>query len=157
MTRTAKISIAGGVVVGLVLVLRAKAKTEQKKEDAESFRQLLRETIIASSLGALGQTAFNPEYLKNLIDAGKQGIPILTPQKAKELAKDIADAWSWYNDNEAAIYGVFEKLNSRVKVSQVAKAYLEDEDTGLLGDLMSKLSEEEFTKIKARLNKLKDY
>jgi hypothetical protein len=150
---------AAGVGAGVLLVGAVFLSVRHSNRDkrASLFLKVLRELIDGGSIGELKESAFNPRYLAVLKTKVKGVIPVIPKSRAIALAKTIYGSWHWYNDDEDAIYGVFDKLKSKVMVSQVADSYLSEHGAGLLTHLSDKLSEAEFNKIKQQVNNLKDY
>ena len=93
---------------------------------------------------------FSPNYYK-----GKSGAPLITVAKAFELAKIIYDAKGYFNDDEAAVYGVFQQLSYKTQVSFFAEKFFDKYKVSLLGYLQSFLNETEMATVAAIVNKLK--
>lgn len=159
MSMKNRLFIAAGVAAVGMLGASAYYHVRNRERDrrASSFLKLIRETLVAGDLGSLSLTAFNPDYLQALKEKGKGPIATLPRSTAHKKAQTIKDALNWYNDDEGVIYGVFDSLNSKVKVSQVADAFLSDHSTSLLHALLSSLSEDEFKIVKDKIKKRKDY
>lgn len=93
---------------------------------------------------------FSPNYYK-----GKSGAPLITVAKAFELGKIIYDAKGYFNDDEAAVYGVFQQLSYKTQVSFLAEKFFDKYKVSLLGYLQSFLNETEMATVAAIVNKLK--
>lgn len=93
---------------------------------------------------------FSPNYYK-----GKSGAPLITVAKAFELGKIIYDAKGYFNDDEAAVYGVFQQLSYKTQVSFFAEKFFDKYKVSLLGYLQSFLNETEMANVAAIVNKLK--
>ena len=148
-----------GVTIGLLLVASVGASVRAAGRDrrAGDFRKLLRETIVAGSVGGLANTAFNPHYRKSLTAQRGKVLRSLPQKKAEDYADEINGALKWYNDDEDAIHAVFAKLTNKLKVSQVAAAFLDRHKAELLPKLIDRLSDAEFTRIKNRIKSLPDH
>jgi hypothetical protein len=70
-----------------------------------------------------------------------------TEEQAKTMARHIENSFSWYNDDEAKIIGVFRQIPNRVNVSQVSYEYSRLFGRDMLSDLQDYLSEERMSEI----------
>jgi len=96
----------------------------------------------------------NPDFEIAARNMAGSNLIVLKKEKAKELATKIKDAWSWFNDDEEAIYTVFRSLKDKVQVSQVSAAY----KGNLKSDLTSKLDkEDELSVVLEIIQKLPNY
>jgi len=103
----------------------------------------------AKNLDTLKQAKyFNPLYYQNI--ANKP----LGELEAKEIAKDIYDAWGVFNDDEPAIYSAFGKLSNKTNISQLAEVYYNQYKKDLRSDLLNGLSDSEQNTLMGVINTL---
>jgi len=126
-------------------------RTHRRDRRATAYLQAQREMTVPGEIGTLRRTAFNPDYLDELVAEGMRGIISLPTAEAKEKAQEIKNAWGVFDDDEETLNGIFRKLDYNVHVSQVAKAYEAIDSLSLLDRLKEDLSETEFGTIKQML------
>lgn len=131
----AMVLIVGGKITSLFSFGKDSA---EEKANAAQLQQLNNSNV------------FSPNYYK-----GKSGAPLITVAKAFELAKIIYDAKGYFNDDEAAVYGVFQQLSYKTQVSFFAEKFFDKYKVSLLGYLQSFLNETEMATVAAIVNKLK--
>jgi hypothetical protein len=105
----------------------------------------------------LSEKALEDQEKKNNIWAGvaslqktikpTQKIILLTFNDSNIIAKKINDAWSFYNDDEEAVYAAFRGLRYQTQVSSLVDAYRKLYNKDLLTTLKSNLSDTEFTEV----------
>ena len=102
---------------------------------------------------ALNQMAtdnyFNPNYWKQ-----QPGALIITESYTRQFTETIYEAYGWFNDDEAAIYGIFEQMKTKSQVSWLAMKFQEYYNKSLLEYLKSFLNSEELATIATIINKL---
>jgi hypothetical protein len=118
--------------------------TEEKKEEAEVKNQMQQ-----LSTG----NYFDPDYYKK----GGAGTLLLTVSGATNLSKIIYDAKGILNDDEAAVYGVFQSLKAKSQVSFLAEVFFKTYKKSLLAYLQSFLNDTELAIVAKICNKLPDY
>jgi len=156
--KNTQLKYVGFATGGLLLVsLAFSYRSHRKDKKASDFLQLVREMVVPGELGELKKTAFNESYLSELRKEGKRGLLVLTVSKALEHAKKIESSFAWYDDDEDAVYGVFDLLKDHLQVSQVAQAYLTKYQETLLSILQARLSDSEFEVIKKKLQSKRNY
>ena len=131
----AMVLIVGGKITSLFSFGKDSA---EEKANAAQLQQLNNSNV------------FSPNYYK-----GKSGAPLITVAKAFELAKIIYDAKGYFNDDEAAVYGVFQQLSYKTQVSFFAEKFFDKYKVSLLGYLQSFLNETEMATVAGIVNKLK--
>ncbi len=92
---------------------------------------------------------FSPNYYKN-----KPGALLITVAKAFELSKIIYDAKGYFNDDEAAVYGVFQSLKAKTQVSFLAEKFFDKYQVSLWGYLQNMMNEKELGTVANIVNKL---
>ena len=68
--------------------------------------------------------------------------------EAKQKAEKIKKAWGVFNDDEEAIFTIFEQTQSKTNVSQIADEYRKLTGKTLIRDLIEKLSFEELATVR---------
>lgn len=148
MTRETKIillsTLAMGTIVGLVMI-----RQRNRKELDEIIDK------INTGQGATGtvddlkhNNAFNPEYFK-----GKTGL--LSGNEAVAQAKIIYNAKGIVNDDEDAVYGVFNRAKSKAVISQIAMAFQILYKVSMYDYIRSMFSDSEMQKLQFRIDQLK--
>jgi len=89
---------------------------------------------------------WNPLYFQEVSDAKKK-TTYITTAGADKVAKQIFDAFNWYNDNEEQIYGTLRLLKNQVQLSQVCYRYSLIYKVDLGREIQSRLSDSEFTQV----------
>ncbi|MFY0689149.1 MAG: hypothetical protein JXQ90_18410 [Cyclobacteriaceae bacterium] len=136
---------ASGCALSLYVVLRNRG---QDKLASELLREL-NKRLHPKTSGLLGEAAFDIHYKDELIREGRQ-IRAIKPQVASDYANEIHSAWnskSFWRDDINKILGTFSKLQNKVAVSQVAKAYLSNHGINLTDQLTKNLDKEAISKI----------
>lgn len=116
------------------------ADSEQDKKDKAAIEVTKNENF------------FDPTFYQELMK--KNYCLILTPSGQKTYAKIIYDAKGVFNDDEAAIYGVFRALKCKTQISSLAKGFFDNYKVDLYGFLENVLNLEELGKISEIVNKL---
>ena len=96
---------------------------------------------------------FDPDYWRS----GGAGTLIITLGAAQNYAAIIKNAKGILNDDEAAVYGVFQSLKTRSQVSFLAMVFFQQYGQSMLGFLQSFLNESEMTTVAKITNKLPAY
>jgi hypothetical protein len=96
---------------------------------------------------------FDPDFYKK----GGAGTMLLTMSAASSYAKIIYDAKGILNDDEAAVYGVFQSLKTRSQVSFLSEVFFKTYKKSLIAYLMSFLNDSELAIVAKICNRLPDY
>ena len=105
---------------------------------------------IKQSLSTLAnEDYFNPNYYARHLPA-----KILTVSDGNKFSERIYNAKQLINDDEAAVYGVFQLLRTKTQVSSLANYFQSKYQKSLLGFLQSFLNESELSNIATIINKL---
>lgn len=96
---------------------------------------------------------FDPDYWRT----GGSGTLLLTVGAAQNYAAILKNAKGIFNDDEAAVYGVFQSLKTRSQVSFLAMVFFQQYGQSMLGFLQSFLNESEMTTVAKITNKLPAY
>ncbi len=70
-----------------------------------------------------------------------------TDSQADNLSDHIWNAFGFFNDDEAKIFGVFRTVKYRANVSQIADSFAKRYSRDLLSELQSRLSDSELTEL----------
>lgn len=116
-------------------------KSEDDKKAEEAF--------LAAQSQLANENYFDPDYFQN-----KPGAIIMTVASANALAKIIYDAKSVINDDEAAVYGVFQSLRTKTQVSFLAYIFFKNYKKSLLSYLLSMFNASEMEALARITNKL---
>ena len=95
---------------------------------------------------------FDPDFYKK-----ETGAIIITVASAQRLAKIIYDADQIINDDEAAVYGVFQSLKTKAQVSFLASIFFMMYKKSLLGYLSAFLDQNEMANVATICNRLPSY
>ena len=95
---------------------------------------------------------FDPDFYKK-----ETGAIILTVASAQRLSKIIYDADQIINDDEAAVYGVFQSLKTKAQVSFLAYIFFMMYKKSLLGYLSAFLDQNEMANVATICNRLPSY
>ena len=93
---------------------------------------------------------FDPDYWRT----GGAGTLLLTVGAAQNYAAILKNAKGVFNDDESAVYGVFQSLKTRSQVSFLAMVFFQQYGQSMLGFLQSFLNETEMTTVAKITNKL---
>jgi len=93
---------------------------------------------------------FSPNYYKQFGNAH-----LLTVASARGLNKIIFDAKGYFNDDEAAVYGVFGQLTYKTQVSFLADQFFLVYKQSLYGFLQNMFNDKELAQVAIIVNKLK--
>lgn len=93
---------------------------------------------------------FDPDYWRT----GGAGTLLLTVGAAQNYAAILKNAKGILNDDESAVYGVFQSLKTRSQVSFLAMVFFQQYGQSMLGFLQSFLNESEMTTVAKITNKL---
>ena len=115
-------------------------ESKEDKDEAKQIQQLQTEDY------------FNPNYWTKQLPA-----IVIKEDKTQELIEILYNSYGYFNDDEAAIYGVFETLKTKSQVSWLAYKFNERYNASLLEYLRSFLNDSELSKIAAICNKLPSY
>ena len=121
--------------------------------------------VITSKIGVgttlLGaENAFDINYLNKLLQQVSFTVLVIKKEVATHYAKQIHSAWaSWYQggDNEAKVYAVFRKLQDKVQVAQVTKAYQNLYSENLIDVLKDRFSNSEIKEVLSIVAQLPNY
>lgn len=116
------------------------ADSEQDKKDKEAVNVTKNENF------------FDPTYYQDIMKSNY--CLILTPSGQKTYAKIIYDAKGYFNDDEAAIYGVFRALKCKTQISSLAKGFFDMYKTDLYAFLENVFNLEELGQLSEICNKL---
>jgi hypothetical protein len=93
---------------------------------------------------------FDPDYWRT----GGAGTLLLTMGAANNYADILKNAKGYFNDDEAAVYGVFQSLKTRSQVSFLAMVFFQKFNVSLLGYLQTFMNDAELTTVAKITNKL---
>lgn len=134
------VAVAGGIVY-MLSVSRAQAnEVEQIKKAINTGKGA---TGTAQDLAQAN--AFDPNYWKKISKQRK--VVLLTPESAKKFSNVLFAAPGIWNDDEDAVYTTFNKLRSKVQISQVADKFSDDHNKILYDFLDDFLDAEEMEKV----------
>lgn len=126
------------------------------KKALKFYGELLKEYNPAE-LKADTKSAFDPQWWLNAQKEVGSHLK-LKDEAAKKYAGQIANAWGIMDDDENAIYHVFEdNLKDHVQTSQVSYWYEKDRDVPLKLDLQSRLSPDEWKRILQAIVNMKTF
>lgn len=94
---------------------------------------------------------FDPDFFN------KPGAALLTVAVAQAYCKILYDADRIINDDEAAVYGVFQKMRTKSQVSFLAYTFFNMYKKSLLGYLSAFLDQTEMANVAKICNRLPDY
>lgn len=139
---------------GLVLAFLGGKAIFQKLGLVQTTEEKLEEQEIKTQQQQLSTgNYFDPDFYKK----GGTGTLLLTVSGATNLAKIIYDAKGIINDDEAAVYGVFQSLKTRSQVSFLAEVFFKIYKKSLLAYLQSFLNDSELAVVAKICNKLPDF
>jgi len=95
---------------------------------------------------------FNPNYWQRKLPA-----KIITESFSRKYSDDIYNAYGFFNDDENAVYGVFEQMKTKSQVSYLSYKFYQYYNRSLIEYLRSFLNDSEMAKIAAIINKLPAY
>lgn len=114
-----------------------------------SFLGLIPDTNESENLDQMyGEDYFSPDYHKKIDNPN-----YLTQSSVNWVCESIYDTKSWYNDDEPKLYGIFESINSKTKISQVAEKFNLIYGRSLLGFIQSFLNDSELANLASICNK----
>jgi len=148
------ISLVGVISISGIVIGVHRKRTKEKKDQA--FGKFIEELESAKEPEKINEAvlnkAFNPTYWQ---EASQKGT-VISEKVALEIAHRIAAAWnagSFWDDLEEEVYRAFEdhRLKTFRDVSRVSHVYQSEKVLGkdLWKHLISKLSSEEFAKVKS--------
>ena len=148
-----------GIMVGSLLAGSVYLTIRRKRRDkkASAFLVALKQEIKPATAGILASDAFDIDYKEDVVKKVKASSRVLTLSAANSYAKQIHDAWGFWDDDEDAIKSVFRSLKDQVQVSQVAKAYYDKYKINLIDEFNSRLSESEVKEIIEIVKELPGY
>lgn len=97
---------------------------------------------------------FDPDYYKQFLANSPL---ILTDNDTKNYIDKLYNAYGIFNDNEAAVYGVFEALKTKSQVSWLSGKFFIKYGVSLKEYLRSFLNDSEMAKVASIINKLPKY
>jgi hypothetical protein len=120
-----------------------KSKEEQQTEDE------IKNQMLQLSTG----NYFDQDYWKK----GGAGTLILTAAGAAKYADIIYNAKGIFNDDEAAVYGVFQALKTRSQVSYLSMVFFQKYNKSLIAYLADFLNKAELATVARICNKLPNF
>jgi hypothetical protein len=139
--------ISGVGVIGLIVASVVIGNRNRKRERLTSKLLIkLNARIEPVSSGIGSQNAFDTNYLEKVLQKVNGQVLALKESTASYYAKQIKNAFgAWYQggDDEDKVYSVFRQLKDKVQVSQVAKAYQDDESKNLIDVLRYRFGKDE--------------
>jgi hypothetical protein len=111
--------------------------SEEDKANSAALKQLQNSNVLS------------PNYYKQIPYAH-----LLTMASAESLAKIIYDAKGIFNDDEAAVYGVFQQLSYKTQVSFLSEVFFTKYKVSLLGFIQNFFNEAELATVANIVNKL---
>lgn len=132
--------ISAGLIVGVFIAGRKILENFgliSTKQEQNALQQLIIDNY------------FNPNYWKQ-----EPGALIITESYSRQLAEIIYDSYGYFNDDESAVYGVFELMKTKSQVSWLSMKFQQYYNKSLLEYLRSFLNNEELAKIAMIVNKL---
>ena len=139
-----------GASVGTLFIGTTFFSMRKRSRDARTSKLLtaIQAQIQPISSGLTSQNAFDIHFLNKVLQTVNREVLVLKTSTASRYADQIHKAWgSWYQggDDEEQVYGVFRKMEDKVQVSQVAKAYQETYSKNLIDTLKDRFDKEEIT------------
>jgi len=98
----------------------------------------------------VNENYFAPSYYKQFA-----GAPLLTVASANNLCATVYNAAGFFNDDESAVYGVFQSLTYKTQVSFLAERFYSLYGKSLLGYLNEFLNQSELATVANITQKLK--
>lgn len=145
---------AAGLLAGYGIYVAHKKKLDR---EAAAFFSELERNIAPASAGIIQSDAFDIHYWENLGKKLKKPYFLLTQKSADSFAKDIHDAWGFWDDDEDKIYSVYRALKDQVQASMVAYKYYQKNKVNLIDDMRSRLSKDEVGEVMKIVQKLPPY
>jgi len=151
-----------GMSIGVLLLGTSAISFRQRKKDkkATDLLGIIQSKLKPSSNGLRAEKAFDINYLNKLLQQVSKKVLVIQKSVALQYAKQIQQAWgSWYQggDDEAKVYAVFRKLEDKVQVSQIAKAYQEVYAKNLIDVMKNRFSTSEIRTVLKIVEKLPNY
>jgi hypothetical protein len=139
--------IAG--ITGAGLCITVYVILDQKHQDKIAIALMgeINKLLNPSATGLAAEQAFDIHYAEEVLKKVKNKLLMLKAEVAERYAKEIYDAFGFFDDDENKIYSVFRILKDKVQVSQVAKAYSGKYKVNLIEHLRSKLSNTEVAEV----------
>lgn len=137
--------VAGLLFLGVTAgkkILEALGLSDDKDDTAQ------KEALVAMQ----NDNYFDPNYFNK-----QSGALILTVSTAQAYAKILYDADHIINDDEAAVYGVFQNLKTKSQVSFLAYVFFNMYKKSLLGYLSAFLDQAEMANVAKICNRLPAY
>ena len=161
MSRKAGYWIGGTLLTGVVtyILINRSIKENMLKEIYETLngsagdKEKDRITQIRNGkMSASVVDAFNPNFVLQMNKYGIKGG--IGNTKAKELVKDIYDAWGWIDDDEQQIYGAIRSSRTKLDLSRVSYWYYQEYKKDLQAELQKRLDDDEYKKVAHIVEKL---
>lgn len=157
-----KVYIISGISVGTLLIGSVLLSFDTKKKDELTSKLLIaiNAQIEPVKNGISAQNAFDIHYLDKVTQKVSGTILALQKSTATYYANQIKSSWgAWYQggDDEQKVYGIFRKLKDKVQVSQVAKAYQDNNPKNLIDTLKDRFGTAEIKIVLEIINKLPNY
>ena len=143
----------GSLVVGVNYLVKKKEKKTQ-----DEFLAQLELLLNPKSKGLISEAAFDIDLLDQLRGTTAKTILVLKPEVAKRTAKQIKQTWGswWSGDAEMRkVKGILSSLGDKVKISQVAKAYLNEYKISLTDAIKRELNDGQITELLGAVRPLK--
>lgn len=132
--------IAGRSILEKLGIVSTAAEHQQEQQQQLALEQLR------------NQNYFDPDYYKQ-----QSGALVLTVSAATRFAKIIYDAKGIINDDEAAVYGVFQAFKTKSQISFLSEIFFKTYKKSLIGYLDSFLNTNEIASIAKICNKLPNF
>lgn len=157
-----KVAYIVGASVGVLLITSTALSIRSRKRDQLTSKLLtaIQAQIQPVKNGLIAQNAFDIHYLDKVVQSVSGQVLALKKSTAIYYADAIKSAWgAWYwgGNDEQKVYGVFRKLKDKVQVSQVAKAYQDNNPKNLIDTLKDRFGKDEIKIVLGIINKLPNY
>lgn len=144
-------SILGGLAVAGVsyLIVRTIQKSAIVKRLEEAFRNPDSQEAQGGLNKLISSGVFNPSTYQ------KMGKATITLIEAREIAKKIWDAYSWFGSDQSTIVNAFNGLGHQNDVSKITHEFNESYDNDLIEVLQSAVTDKaKMNSLVAKINKL---
>jgi|694.fasta_scaffold12328_9 hypothetical protein len=139
---------------GLVLVFFAGRAILKKLGIVQSQQDKREEKELNDAMKELSSSDyFDPDYWRK----GGAGTLLIKNDTANLLAERLYNAKGIFNDNESAVYGVFQLLKTRSQVSYLAMIFYQKYNKSMLTYLLEFLNDQEMLTVAKITNKLPNY
>lgn len=128
--------IAALAIGGFIAYNKFFGKSKEERQGDKSLEEQEKKNNIWAGVASLQKTIKPTQTIK-----------LLTFSDSNIIAKKINDAWSFFNDDEEAVYAAFRGLRYQSQVSSLVDAYKKLFNKDLLTTLKSNLSDSEFYQV----------